>query len=144
MSNVKAGDTVKIHYTGKLEDGTVFATSRNDQPMEFTVGAAEIIPGLQEAVIGMSVGQTRTQLIPPERAYGPYHEQMTATLDRKMAPPELEIGVGVSLRVKHADGHESDVTVTELSETKMTVDGNHPLAGKNLLLEIELLDIVSC
>jgi len=143
MPSVKAGDTVKIHYTGRLEDGTVFATTRDKEPMEFTVGTAEIIPGLQEAVIGMSVGETKTELIPPERAYGPYHEQMTATLDRKMAPPKLEIGVGVSLRVKHADGHESDVTVTELSETKMTVDGNHPLAGKTLLLEIDLLDIVS-
>ncbi len=135
----RAGDSVRIHYTCKLEDGSVFATTRNKEPLEFVLGNARIIAGLQEAVIGMRPGETRTVTVPPEKAYGPYHEEMTATLDRSLIPDELEVKPGVSLRVKHADGHESDVLVTAVSDESVRVDGNHPLAGKNLVLEIELL-----
>ena len=140
-ATVKAGDTVKIRYTCKLDDGSVVAASENEEPLEFVVGNTQIIPGLQEAVIGMTPGEAKTQSIPPERAYGPYHEEMTAKLDRRMVPEEVKLEVGVSLRVKHADGHDSDAFVTELSDTTVTVDGNHPLAGKNLTLEIELVDL---
>ena len=89
----------------------------------------------------MKPGEEKTERLPPEKAYGPYHEEMTATLERKMLPEDLKVEVGVSLRLKHADGHESDAFVTKLTETTVTVDGNHPLAGKNLIMEIELVNL---
>jgi len=137
----KVGDSVKVHYTCKLEDGSVFATSRNKEPLEFEIGGAELIPGLQEAVVGMAAGETKTVSVPPEMAYGPYHEEMTATIDRSMVPPDIKLEMGVSLKVKHADGHESNAFVTELTDTTAEVDGNHPLAGKNLVLDLELLEL---
>lgn len=138
----KPGDSVRIHYTCKLEDGSVFATSRNKEPIEFEIGSAEVIPGLQEAVVGMAEGDTKTTMVPPDKAYGPYHDEMTATIDRDMVPSDLKLENGVSLRVKHADGHESDAFVTGFNETTVDVDGNHPLAGKTLTLEIELLELI--
>lgn len=136
----KAGDSVKVHYTCKLEDGSVFATSRNKEPLEFELGSAEVIPGIQEAVLGMAAGETKTVSVPPEMAYGPYHEEMTATLERSMVPADVKLEEGVSLRIKHADGHESNAFVVGFTDTTVEVDGNHPLAGKNLVLEIELVE----
>jgi FKBP-type peptidyl-prolyl cis-trans isomerase 2 len=138
-ATAKSGDTVRIHYTCTIDDGSIVATTRNKEPLEFTLGNSQVIPGLQEAVIGMIPGESKAVQIPPERAYGPYHEEMKATLDRTMVPQELDLGIGVSLRVKHADGHESDVLVTGFTETTVDIDGNHPLAGRNLTMKIELL-----
>ncbi len=138
----KAGDRVRIHYVCRLADGSVFATTRNKEPKEFVIGTTAIIPGLQEAVIGMAPGDKKTVEIPPEKAYGPYHEEMTATIDRQMIPADLEIRVGVSLRVKHADGHESDVFVTAIEGNRVKLDGNHPLAGKRLIMELELVELI--
>lgn len=140
-AQVKPGDTVRVHYTCKLDDDTVFATTRNREPLEFVVGESQIIPGLQEGVIGMKPGETKTFKIGPDKAFGPYHEEMTATLDRSLVPPDLELEIGTSLRVRHADGHESEVRVTALSETTVTIDGNHPLAGKELTMEVELVEL---
>lgn len=138
---VKPGDTVKIHFTCTLDDGTIFATTRHLDPLEFTVGNPEIISGLQDAVLGMAPGEIRTRAVPPEKSYGPYHEDMVATIDRALAPSDLVIETGLCLRVQHADGHESEVLVTAVTDTTLTVDGNHPLAGKNLSFEIELLEL---
>ena len=138
----KSGDTVKVHYTCKLDDETVFATTRNKEPVEFEVGSAAVILGLQEAVVGMAPGDNKRVAIPPTKAYGPYHEEMKATIDRSMIPSDVELEVGVALRVKHSDGHESDAFVTAFTDDAISVDGNHPLAGKNLVMEIELVDIV--
>lgn len=140
-ATAKVGDTARVHYTCRLEDGSVFATTRNKDPLEFVIGKAQVIPGLQEAVVGMSPGETRTITVPPEKAYGPYHEEMTAILGRDMIPDQIDVKPGVSLRVKHADGHESDVLVTDISGENIRVDGNHPLAGKNLVMEIELIEL---
>lgn len=137
----KAGDRVKVHYTCKLEDGSVFATTRNKEAREFVIGTTAVIPGLQAAVIGMTPGERKTVVIPPEQAYGPYHGEMTAALDRSMIPADVAVEVGVCLRVQHADGHESDVLVIAVDGDRITVDGNHPLAGKNLVMEVELLDL---
>lgn len=139
---VQSGDTVKVHYTCKLDDETVFATTRNKEPVEFEVGSASVILGLQEAVVGMTPGDSKRVAIPPTKAYGPYHEEMKATLDRSMVPSDVELEVGVALRVKHSDGHESDAFVTAFTDETVSVDGNHPLAGKNLVMEIELVEIV--
>lgn len=135
------GDHVRIHYICRLDDGTVFATTYNKEPLEFVIGTTRIIPGLQEAVVGMRVGEKKTQVIPPEKAYGPYHEEMVATIDRSLIPPGLEVQVGTCLRVEHADGHLSDVIVTEVGTETITVDGNHPLAGKRLTMEIQLVGL---
>ncbi|MCW5978112.1 MAG: peptidylprolyl isomerase [Bryobacteraceae bacterium] len=139
--SVQPGDAVRIHYTCRLDDGTIFATTRHQEPLAFTVGHSPVIPGLQEAVVGLKPGETRTCVVPPERAYGPYHQEMTAVLARDMIPPDLAVEKGTSLRVRHADGHESDVLVTAVTETTVSVDGNHPLAGRNLTLEVELLSV---
>lgn len=141
VTAAKAGDRVKVHYTCKLEDGSVFATTRNKEAKEFVIGTASVIPGLQSAVIGMTPGERKSVVIPPEQAYGPYHGEMTATLNRRMIPTDVAVEVGVSLRVRHADGHESDVLVTGVDGDQITVDGNHPLAGKNLVMEVELLGL---
>lgn len=139
----RAGDKIKLHYSYKLDDGTVFATSRDQEPLEFVIGAPEIIPGIQEAVIGMRPGDRKTVAIPPEKAYGPYYKEMTAAIDRGMVPGELELEVGIAIRVKHADGQESDAFVTEINEDTILVDGNHPLAGKNLIIDFQLLDVTA-
>ena len=136
-----AGDTVKVHFTCQLEDGGVFSTSRNKEPLEFVVGNSQIIPGLQELVIGMKAGETKTEEVAPDKGYGPYHEEMKATLARAMVPEDLKLEVGATLRVRHADGHESDVFIMELDDDTVTVDGNHPLAGKKLVLAVELLEL---
>jgi len=140
QSRAKPGDSVRVHYTCKLEDGSVFATSRNKDPLEFEIGGADVIPGLQEAVVGMAAGETKTVTVEPEKAYGPYHEEMTATIDRSLVPSDVSLEEGISVRVKHADGHESDAFVTGFTDTTVDVDGNHPLAGKRLVMEIEFLD----
>ena len=107
------------------------------------IGAPEIIPGIQEAVIGMRPGDRKTVAIPPEKAYGPYFKEMTATIDRGLVPGELKLEVGIAIRVKHADGKESNAFVTEINEDKILVDGNHPLAGKNLIIDLQLLDVTA-
>ena len=137
---MRVGDTVRVHYTCSLDDGTVFVSTRDSEPKEFLVGTTDVIPGLQDAVIGMGSGETKTVSIPPERAYGPYHQEMTAVIQKEMVPPELDLAPGVAIRVKHADGHESDVLVTAITEEGVAVDGNHPLAGKRLHMEIELVE----
>ncbi len=138
----KAGDTVRVHYTCRLEDGKLLDTSRGKEPLEFVIGTADIIPGLQEAVLGMCRGETKTVSIPPEKAYGPYFKEMTATIERHMVPEEVKLEPGIAIRVKHADGHESDAFVTAISDRTISVDGNHPLAGKTLSMDIELVELV--
>jgi len=138
----KAGDTARVHYSCRLEDGSVFATTEGKEPKEILIGTSQVIPGLQEALIGMSAGEQKIVTIPPEQAYGPYHEEMTATLDRSMVPADLKIEVGVAIKVKHEDGHESDVFVTKIGDDTIDVDGNHPLAGKRLTMVVELVEII--
>lgn len=139
----KVGDTVRIHYECRLDDGSLFVSTRERDPLELVIGNAKIIPGLQDAIVGMSSGETKEITIPPNRAYGPYHEEMTAVIDRSMIPANVELEVGVAIRVKHSDGHESDAFVTKIDGDKISVDGNHPLAGKNLLMTVELVSLTT-
>ncbi len=138
----KLGDTVKVHYTCNLEDGSLFATTRDKEPKEFVLGAGDVILGLQDAVAGMRPGESKTVTVPPEKAYGPYHVEMIATIERDKVPADIDLEPGIALRVKHADGHESDAFVTEVSSTTIKLDGNHPLAGKRLILELELIEVI--
>jgi len=138
----KDGDTVKVHYTGTLDDGTTFDSSLEREPLEFTLGAGQVIPGFEEAVIGMQVGQSKTVTIPSEEAYGPYTEERVMVVERDQLPEDLEPEVGQRLQTQGADGRIIVVVVTEVTETTITVDANHPLAGKDLTFEIELVEIV--
>lgn len=141
MSAAKAGDTVKIHYTGTLDDGTQFDSSAGREPLEFTVGTGQVIPGFDQAVEGMAVGETKRVNIEPENAYGPRHEQMIQEVPKSALPPDLQPEVGMGLQAQGPDGKNLQLTVTEVAEESITVDGNHPLAGKALNFDIELVHI---
>jgi peptidylprolyl isomerase len=142
MAQAKNGDTVKVHYTGKLDDDSVFDTSADHEPLEFTIGDGRLIPDFEQAVIGMSPGESKTIQVPSTNAYGPHHEEMVISVDRKDFPPDLEPKVDQRLEVRQQDGQVFAVTVTDVSETKVTLDGNHPLAGKDLTFDIQLAEIV--
>jgi len=136
---VKNGDTVRVHYTGRLETGEVFDTSEDGEPLEFTVGSGEVIPGFEEAVRGMEVGGARTVEIEPEDAYGPRREQLVATVEREHAQFPTEPEVGMNLLVPLPEGNQLEVVVTEVTDTHVTIDGNHPLAGEKLIFDLELV-----
>ena len=141
MTQAKSGDTVKIHYTGKLSDGTVFDTSSNKDPLQFTVGKGQVIEGFDEAVTGMVVGETKTAEIPYDKAYGPRNDNMIIVVDKKQVPPELKPEVGQRLEVGSASGEMLAVTVIEVGEENITLDANPPLAGEDLTFDLELLEI---
>lgn len=141
MAQAKSGDTVRVHYKGNLEDGTVFDSSEGRDPLEFTIGGGQIIPGFDQAVVGMSPGDTKTEHIPCDQAYGPHRSEMMVEVERSMVPEGMEIEVGQHLELQGNDGSRVPVRVAEISETKVKLDGNHPLAGKDLIFAIELVDI---
>ena len=138
---VTDGDTVKVHYTGRLTDGTVFDTSIGSDPLEFTLGQGQTIPGFEQAVIGMQVGETKTVTIPADQAYGPHREDMILEVSKDELSEDLDPEVGMQLQINQGDGGITIVTITEVSETTIRIDANHPLAGQDLTFNIELVDI---
>jgi peptidylprolyl isomerase len=141
ITQAKQGDTVKVHYTGRLDDGTVFDTSSDRDPLEFIIGTGSIIPGFEKAVIGMSPGESKTETIPTDQAYGPYMEEMVLTVDRQQMPMEVEPEIGQQLQLQHPTGEVIPVVITEVSPSTVTLDANHPLAGESLIFDIELVEI---
>ncbi len=141
MAEAKSGDTVKVHYTGKLADGTVFDTTRDDEPLEFTLGENRVIPGFEEAVLGMSPGETRKVRVGVDKAYGPYRQDMVVEVEREQFPSYMEPRVGLHLEIRSAGDQTIMVQVIRVSASSVTLDGNHPLAGKVLDFEIELVEI---
>jgi peptidylprolyl isomerase len=141
MGQATSGDAVKIHYDGFLDDGTLFGSSRGEKPVEFTIGAGEVIPGFENAVINMEEGDTKTVTISPEDGFGRYKEALVKTISTSKLPSHIEPKVGKVL-VLRADA-ENDVraTIRDVTEKEVTLDANHPLAGKELKVEIELLEI---
>ena len=135
------GDTVQVNYTGKLADGTVFDSSVGREPLEFTLGAGQMIPGFEKAVLGMKVGEKKTVTIPVDEAYGPRRDDMIMEVPREKLPSDLTPEVGQQLQVTRQDGGISIVTITKVTDNTVTIDANHPLAGKDLTFEIELLKI---
>ena len=135
------GDTVKIHYTGTLEDGTTFDTSVGNEALEVTLGTGQLIIGFEEAVYGLKVGESKTVTIPAEEAYGLHRDDLVIVLEKKELPTDLEPKVNQQFKIMLTDGSTMDVIVTNVSETMITVDANHPLAGKDLTFEIELVGI---
>jgi peptidylprolyl isomerase len=142
MSEVKTGDTVQVHYTGKLETGELFDTSRERDPLQFTLGSGQLIPGFENAVIGMNIGDVKTIQIPSQEAYGPYMEEMKMTVDKAKIPEDMELQVGMGLTLRGADDRKLNVTVIDIAENTVTMDANHPLAGKDLIFDIELVKIL--
>lgn len=141
MAQAKIGDTVKVHYTGKLDTGVVFDTSEGCDPLEFEIGSGSLIPGFEEAVVGMSPGESKTVQIPPEKGYGKYREDRAITMDKKDLPPDLEPVEGMSLEICTSDGTYVPAQVTDVTDTTVTLDANHPLVEQTLYFDIKLIEI---
>ena len=141
MSKVKNDDKVKVHYTGTLEDGTVFDSSREREPLEFTVGGGEMIKGFDAAVVGMAVGDSKKFTIPADDAYGQRRDEMVFDVDRSQLPEGMEPEVGQHLQTEAEGGHPVILEIVSVADEKVTLDGNHPLAGKDLNFDIEVMEI---
>ena len=137
------GDIVRVHYTGTLEDGTEFDSSRDRGPLEFTLGTGQLIPGFENAVNGMIKGQTKTVTIPAEEAYGPINDELLIEVDREDLPEEVVLEVGTYITITYSNGMSNSVPIVEVTETTVILDTNHPLAGKDLTFEITFVGVVS-
>lgn len=141
MTQVKTGDTVHIHYTGTLEDGTTFDSSEGRDPLKFTVGSGEIIPGLDKAVPGMEVGEKKQVEVAADDAYGQPNPEAQQAVPRGEIPDHIPLELGTQLQVQTPNGQTMPVTVVQVTEEEVTLDANHPLAGKDLTFDIELVAI---
>jgi peptidylprolyl isomerase len=143
MRPAKQGDTVRVHYRGKLQDGSVFDDTFDREPLRFTIGRGQLIPGFEEAVVGMKPGDSKTTELPVEKAFGPYLEERVVEVPKnKFARWNLEPTAGERVPIPQPDGSPMDVIVTGVTESKVTVDFNHPFAGQDLTIDIKLLEIV--
>jgi peptidylprolyl isomerase len=141
-ATAKTGDKVAIHFTGKLDDGEVFDSSREQEPIEFVVGERTVIPGLDNAVAGMAPGEQRTVHVPSDEAYGPRLKELMVEFPRERIPANFSPEVGQRLQVRTSDGRTMPAVVVNANDAGVTVDANHPLAGKDLTFEIELVELV--
>jgi len=141
MPGVKLGDKVKVHYKGKLESGAIFDSTEDKDPLTFKVGEGTVIPGFEQAMIGMNPGDEKTVKISAIRAYGPYQKQLVVEVDRDKFIDDVEPELGQRLQVSQPDGKKFVVTVASIEGTKVTLDANHPLAGKDLTFDIQLLEV---
>jgi peptidylprolyl isomerase len=141
MAQANAGDKVSIHYTGRLDDGTVFDSSREREPLQFEVGSGQVIPGFDRAVAGMEEGEQKTVRIPAEEAYGSRRDDLLLEVEKSAFPPAIEPEVGQRLQMSQGPGQPAVVTVTEVAEDKVTLDANHPLAGQDLTFDLELVQV---
>ncbi len=135
------GSTVKVHYKGTLEDGTVFDSSEGREPLQFTVGSGEVIPGFDVAVTGLEAGESRTTTIPADQAYGPHHPDRMIEVSREGMPPDFKPNIGNVVQLTDPQGQPLQATVKEINETVIKFDANHPLAGKDLTFEIKVMAI---
>jgi peptidylprolyl isomerase len=140
VAKAKKGDNVKVHYTGRLEDGTVFDSSHDREPLEFTLGEGQVIQGFEMAIDGMSEGETKTTTIPADEGYGDRRDEMVIELDRGKVPSDIEPEVGQNLQIQLQNGEQLPVVVTAVEDEKVIIDANHPLAGKTLVFDIELVE----
>ena len=141
MSQAKSGDTVKIHYTGTLDDGTEFDSSAGREPLEFALGGGQVIPGFDSAVDGMAVGDSKTVTIPPGEAYGERHDHLVQEVPKTALPQDMKPEVGMQVQSQSPEGQIMNLIVTEVAAKSITVDGNHALAGQALTFAIELVEI---
>ena len=141
MAEAMEGNTVSVHYTGTLDDGTVFDSSTGGDPLQFTIGQGQMIPGFERGVVGMELGETRTVIIAADQAYGVHRPDGVFEIDRSEIPTTIPLEVGMQLQATGPGGRPVTMTVAALSDDKITMDANHPLAGKDLTFEIELVAI---
>jgi peptidylprolyl isomerase len=140
--SVKQGDKVRVHYVGKLSDESVFDSSLERDPLEFTIGNEQVIRGFEDAVIGMEIGEQKIIEIPSGNAYGPYRHELVTVIDRSQLPVDMEPQIGRQLQVTGDTGEHYIMLITDITGTEITLDANHPLAGKDLTFELNLVDIV--
>lgn len=141
MSKAKTGDAVSVHYTGKLEDGTIFDSSISREPLAFEIGKGQMIPGFEKAVMGMEVGEKTTVTLAPEDAYGERMEDRIVKFDKSQIPGDIPTDIGTQLSINQPNGQQIPAIVTDADETSITLDANHPLAGKALVFDIEMVSI---
>ncbi len=141
MAQAKQGDTVKVHYTGKLEDGKVFDTSSGREPLSFTIGEGNVIEGFESGIVGMGVGEKKTLNISPDAAYGNRNDELVAVVEKENIPEDIDVSVGQQLQVRQPNGQTINVSVTDVSEENVTLDANHPLAGRDLVFDVEIVEI---
>ena len=144
MAQAKTGDTVRVHYEGQLSDGTIFDSSLEREPIEFILGQDTVIPGFEQAVIGMEVGESKDVSIPPEEGFGDYSEDLVVNIEKTILPPDINPELGMQLEVSSEEEEETPrvFTIADIAEDSITLDGNHPLAGAEIAFKIELLEIL--
>ncbi|MEJ2718826.1 MAG: peptidylprolyl isomerase [Deltaproteobacteria bacterium] len=142
MANAQHGDTVRIHFKGKLDSGEVFVSSFDRKPVEFTIGEGKVLPGIESAVVGMNEGESKTVDLPAEKAYGNKREELVVSVDRQQFAEDVNPEPGQRLKFRKQDGQEIIAKVTEVSPSSVTVDANHPLAGEDVEFDLELIEIV--
>ena len=142
MTQTKMGDRVRVHYTGSLENGDEFDSSRNREPLEFVIGEGSVIPGFQEGVVDMAVGESKKISILPENGYGERNEELVAEVMKSDIPAYIKPSPGMRLRIKNPEGGVMEVIIADVGEDTVTLDGNHPLAGQTLLFDVELIEIL--
>lgn len=142
MSKAKQNDTVKVHYTGKLQSGEIFDSSVDREPLEFTIGAGQLIKGFDHGVVGMEVNETKSVSIPSDEAYGPVQENLIQEVEKSQLPPEIQPAIGQTLIATGPQGEETRLVVREVKDASITVDANHPLAGQDLIFDIQLVEIM--
>ena len=142
MAQAKIDDKVKVHFTGYLEDDTVFGSTKGEDPFEFIIGEKNMLPGFESAIIGMEKGETKTISLPPEEAYGDHKKELVHMMERSGFPEEINLEIGKRLSVRTQDGKQTVVTIKDFTEDKIVIDENEPLAGKTLIFKIELVEIL--
>lgn len=142
MAKAKTGDTVKVHYTGKFEDGSIFDSSINANPLEFTIGKAQVIPGFEKAVIGMKPGEKKSFKVEPEDGYGNYSNDLAFEIDKSRIPDDLKPTIGMDIVITSELGEKTNFTIIDIKEDSIIIDANHPLAGQILNFDIHLMDIL--
>lgn len=143
MTQIKNGDVVRIHYTGRLTDGTEFDSSTGREPLEFEFGSGQIIPGIEHNVTNMEVGEKQTVTVPADEAYGPRDDTRVQAIPRTAIPENVEVDVGTRLQANTPEGQPVNLTVVDLDDSSVTVDANHPLAGRDLVFDIELVEVIA-
>lgn len=141
MAEIKQGDTVRIHYTGTLSDGSVFDSSEGRDPLEFTFGEGQIIPGLENGMDGMRVGDKRKVEVPADQAYGPVMDEARRAVPREDIPAEIPMELGTQVQAHNEEGQVMTLSIHEVTDTHVVLDANHPLAGKDLTFDIELVSL---
>jgi peptidylprolyl isomerase len=141
MKEAQVGDLVSVHYTGKLKNGEVFDSSKERDPLEFTLGSKELLAGFEDGVVGMKPGETKSVMLEPENAFGDRREDLLLKLPKKEFPQNITPSVGLQLTLSNASGNQMTVVITEVGEDSVTLDGNHPLSGQTVVFDIELVEI---